>query len=327
MIAKCRTVAIKKVKVKSCDVPLAEAGMIRNLGINFSVFREIKIMRELKHDNVISLIDVFVENEFISLVMPLMATDLRKVLDKRNRMTEAQMKSIFLQIVRGVDALHSFYFLHRDLAPANIFIDEHGVCKVADFGLARSFGSPQTSKKTHMVVTIWYRPPELLFGARYYQDKVDVWSLGCILAELLLGGKPLFPGVSEVDQLAKIFAILGTPTTNTNNKESSEATAAGETDTLGSGSENALSQVSSPVWPEAAFLPNFAEFTHKPKQKWTEIFPLAPAAALHLLSELLRLDPNDRISTKQALNHPWFSSPPIACPPEGLKHLVPSNTL
>lgn len=113
---------------------------------------------------------MYVEGDFINLVMPHMSSDLRKLLEKRVRLTEAQIKCIILQITKGIAELHSHYFMHRDLAPANVFINASGVCMVADFGLSRSFGSPRPSKKTPKVVTLWYRAPELLYGANYYRE-------------------------------------------------------------------------------------------------------------------------------------------------------------
>eukprot|EP01054_Gregarina_sp_Poly1_P006437 Gregarina_sp_Poly_1__6436@NODE_343_length_9409_cov_658_993470_g287_i0_p10_GENE_NODE_343_length_9409_cov_658_993470_g287_i0NODE_343_length_9409_cov_658_993470_g287_i0_p10_ORF_typecomplete_len115_score12_44Pkinase/PF00069_25/2_7e29Pkinase_Tyr/PF07714_17/7_8e20Kinaselike/PF14531_6/3_7e12Pkinase_fungal/PF17667_1/2_2e11Kdo/PF06293_14/3_4e10WaaY/PF06176_11/2_1e06RIO1/PF01163_22/1_4e05APH/PF01636_23/3_2e05Haspin_kinase/PF12330_8/0_0033Pox_serthr_kin/PF05445_11/0_0049Seadorna_VP7/PF07387_11/0_0082Cholin len=103
--------------------------------------------------------------------MPLMESDLHKLLEKRIRLNDSQLKCIMKQVLEGVAELHRHWFLHRDLSPGNIFINDKGICKIADFGLARTFGSPRPSKKTSMVVTLWYRAPELLYGANYYRKE------------------------------------------------------------------------------------------------------------------------------------------------------------
>lgn len=287
-------VAIKKVKVESLLSAEDEQSMlsqgkttpVANVGIHFTVLREIKVMRELNHPNVISIRDVYVDGDFVNLVMPHMVSDLRKFLDRRVRLTEAQVKCILRQILLGLTELHANWILHRDLAPANIFIGSDGICKLADFGLARGFGSPRPSKKTPRVVTLWYRAPELLFGARFYQDRVDVWSTGCIFGEMLLGGRPLFPGTEEIDQLARIFELMGTPDPQT--------------------------------WPEGSQLPQYIDFTHCEPQEFRAVFPGVSETALDLLRQMLCLNPAKRISAAQALEHPYFSALPLACEPSEL---------
>lgn len=134
--------------------------------------------------------------------------DLRKLLHMR-KLTEAECLSYLQQILSGLLMCHSNRIIHRDLKPQNILIDDRGVVKIADFGLARGFTVP-FPELTHEVVTLWYRAPEILLGQASYTPSVDIWSVGCIYAEMLTG-KPLFEGECEIGQLFKIFQVLGTP--------------------------------------------------------------------------------------------------------------------
>ncbi|GFH26171.1 protein kinase domain-containing protein [Haematococcus lacustris] len=137
--------------------------------------------------------------------------DLTGLMDSNKfKFTEAQVKCIMKQLLKGLAYVHGNGVLHRDLKASNILIDKHGSVKLADFGLARTWQERQDSRLTNRVITLWYRPPELLLGAERYGPEVDMWSVGAIFAELLVG-KPIFPGSNEMEQLDKIFAILGTP--------------------------------------------------------------------------------------------------------------------
>ena len=150
---------------------------------------------------------------------------------------------------------------------------------MADFGLARVFGSPNR-KFTHQVFARWYRAPELLLGSKACGPGVDIWAVGCIFAELMLR-KPFFPGSSDIDQLGRIYAGLGTPTES---------------------------------WPGHANLPDWMEFQFTPAPPLRQLFATAPPDALDLLSKLLAFDPNRRISAEQALRHPYFDAQPLATP-------------
>ncbi|RYR17392.1 hypothetical protein Ahy_B03g062153 isoform D [Arachis hypogaea] len=164
--------------------------------------------------------------------------------------------------------------LHRDLKPQNLLIDRSSnALKLADFGLARAFGIPVRTF-THEVVTLWYRAPEILLGSHHYSTPVDVWSVGCIFAEMV-NQRPLFPGDSEIDELFKIFRILGTPNEDT--------------------------------WPGVTSLPDFKSAFPKwaPKDLATVVPTLEPAG-LDLLSSMLRLDPSKRITARSALEHEYF---------------------
>ncbi|XP_075582172.1 cyclin-dependent kinase 7 isoform X1 [Pelecanus crispus] len=196
-------VAIKKIK-------LGHRSEAKD-GINRTALREIKLLQELSHPNIIGLLDAFGHKSNISLVFDFMETDLEVIIkDTSIVLTQSHIKAYMLMTLQGLEYLHQHWILHRDLKPNNLLLDENGVLKLADFGLAKSFGSPNRVY-THQVVTRWYRAPELLFGARMYGVGVDMWAVGCILAELLLR-VPFLPGDSDLDQLTRIFETLGTPT-------------------------------------------------------------------------------------------------------------------
>lgn len=286
-------VAIKKVKI--CEVPsdLAESRQkVGQCGIHFTVLREIKIMNEINHPNIMGLRDVFVQGDFINLVMDYMESDLRKVFENRIRFSESHIKCLLKQIILGISELHNWFIIHRDLAPANIFINSNGIAKVGDFGLARSYGQPRR-EYTPEVVTLWYRCPELLFGATKYTHAVDMWSIGCIFAELLTGGRALFPGEDEIRQLGRIFELLGTPSDDT--------------------------------WPQAKNLPLYCEFNPRPPLDFKEIFPNASEMAIDLIQSLLRLNPLERISASQALDHVYFKCYPLPCDPSELPFVYLKN--
>ncbi|PNF18039.1 Cyclin-dependent kinase 7 [Cryptotermes secundus] len=196
-------VAVKKIKLGS----RAEA----QDGINRTALREIKLLQELKHPNIINLMDVFGHKSNVSLVFDFMDTDLEVIIKDNNIvLTPANIKAYMLMTLQGLEYLHINWILHRDLKPNNLLVNCNGVLKIGDFGLAKFYGSPNRIY-THQVVTRWYRAPELLFGARMYGTGIDMWAIGCILAELLLR-VPFFPGDSDLDQLTRIFQVLGTPT-------------------------------------------------------------------------------------------------------------------
>ncbi|KAJ7380236.1 Cyclin-Dependent Kinase 7 [Desmophyllum pertusum] len=199
-------VAVKKIK-------LGQRSEAKD-GINRTALREIKLLQELRHPNIIGLIDVFGHKSNISLVFDFMETDLEVVIkDTSLVLSPANIKSFTIMTLQGLEYLHMNWILHRDLKPNNLLIDEKGVLKIGDFGLARSFGSP-TKIYTHQVVTRWYRSPELLFGARIYGTGVDMWAVGCILAELLLRGVTSLPDYVEFKKfpgiaLKDIFSAAG----------------------------------------------------------------------------------------------------------------------
>lgn len=178
------------------------------------------------------------------------------------------------QLVRAVAFCHQHKVLHRDLKPQNLLINKHNILKLADFGLARGFGVP-VKNYTDEVVTLWYRPPDVLMGSKTYSTSVDLWSIGCIFAEMVTK-KALFPGTSNEDELMKIFKIRGTP-----NPEE---------------------------WPSLKELSGYKpDFPVYPKQDLSKIVTNLDPIGMDLLEKFLQNDPSKRISAKDALLHPYFS--------------------
>ncbi|KAG7473224.1 hypothetical protein MATL_G00093340, partial [Megalops atlanticus] len=184
-------------------------------GIPISSLREITLLLKLRHPNVVELREVVVGShlESIFLVMSYCEQDLASLLENmQTPFSEAQVKCIVLQLLRGLTYLHKNFILHRDLKVSNLLMTDKGCVKIADFGLARVYGIP-LKPMTPRVVTLWYRAPELLLGSKTQTTAIDMWAVGCILAELL-AHKPLLPGSSEIQQVDLIVQLLGTPNEN-----------------------------------------------------------------------------------------------------------------
>ncbi|XP_004432837.2 PREDICTED: cyclin-dependent kinase 3 isoform X3 [Ceratotherium simum simum] len=246
-------------------------------GVPSTAIREISLLKELKHPNIVRLLDVVHSEKKLYLVFEFLSQDLKKYMDSTpaSELPMHLVKSYLFQLLQGVNFCHSHRVIHRDLKPQNLLINELGAIKLADFGLARAFGVPLRTY-THEVVTLWYRAPEILLGSKFYSTAVDVWSIGCIFAEMVTR-RALFPGDSEIDQLFRIFRTLGTP---------SEAT-----------------------WPGVTQLPDYkGSFPKWTRKGLEEIVPSLEPEGQDLLMQLLQYDPSRRISAKAALAHPYFSS-------------------
>lgn len=275
-------VAVKKIKLGS----RVEA----QDGINRTALREIKLLQELNHRNLIGLVDVFGQISNVSLVFDFMDTDLEVIIkDNSIILTTANIKAYTIQTLLGLEYLHLNWILHRDLKPNNLLVNANGVLKIGDFGLAKLYGSPNRIN-THQVVTRWYRAPELLFGAKQYTVSIDMWAVGCILSELLLR-LPIFPGESDLDQLMKIFQVLGNPT-----------------------EEN---------WPGLTSLSDFIDFKPFAAVPLRNIFTAAGDDLLDVISGLLILNPLKRLDCTQCLKMPFFSNKPA--PTVGSKLPLPQN--
>lgn len=263
-------------------VALKEIHLDSEEGTPSTAIREISLMKELKHENIVSLYDVIHTENKLMLVFEYMDKDLKKYMDsytnshsgQRGALEAATIKSFMWQLLRGIAFCHDNRVLHRDLKPQNLLINNSGQLKLADFGLARAFGIP-VNTFSNEVVTLWYRAPDVLLGSRTYNTSIDIWSAGCIMAEMFTG-RPLFPGTTNEDQLLKIFRLMGTP------------------------SERSWPGISAfpeykPTWPVYA------------TQELRAILPQVDSLGLQLLGQMLQMRPEMRCSAHQALAHPWFA--------------------
>ncbi|XP_057245313.1 cyclin-dependent kinase 11B [Malurus melanocephalus] len=181
-------------------------------GFPITSLREINTILKAQHLNIVTVREIVVGSNMdkIYIVMNYVEHDLKSLMETMKQpFLPGEVKTLMIQLLRGVKHLHDNWILHRDLKTSNLLLSHSGILKVGDFGLAREYGSP-LKPYTPVVVTLWYRAPELLLGAKEYSTAIDMWSVGCIFGELLTQ-KPLFPGKSEIDQINKVFKDLGTP--------------------------------------------------------------------------------------------------------------------
>ncbi|KAL6552412.1 hypothetical protein OROHE_007776 [Orobanche hederae] len=260
--------------------------------------REILVLRRLNHPNVINLQGLVISrmSSSLYLVFEYMEHDLAGLASIQDvKFTEPQVKCYMKQLFSGLEHCHSNGILHRDIKCSNLLIGNDGILRIADFGLATLFGPNSRRPMTSRVITLWYRPPELLLGATYYGVGVDLWSAGCILAELL-AGKPILRGRTEVEQLHKIFKLCGSP--------------------------------SEEYWKKSRF-PNAT--LYKPQQPYkrciAETFKDIPQTALSLIENLLAIDPDARGTAAAALNSEFFTTEPYACEPSSLPRFPPSKEM
>lgn len=259
-----RTVAMKR-------IPL----IVNDGGVPSTAVREVSLLRELNHPYVVRLLDVVLHEAKLLLIFEYMEQDLQGMLKQRNTaFVGGKLRRIMFQLLLGLHECHSRRFVHRDIKPSNILIDrKESVVKLADFGLGRAFRVPLQTYTTE-VMTLWYRAPEVLLGDKQYLPAVDVWSMGCVFAELARR-RSLFAGDTAINQLFSIFQLLGTPT---------EAT-----------------------WRGVTSLPhhnvNFPRWTAKPLRT---AVPALDDDGVDLLRRMLCYNPRERITAYEALQHSYF---------------------
>ncbi|XP_022248510.1 cyclin-dependent kinase 10-like [Limulus polyphemus] len=241
-------------------------------GVPVSGLREINILLNLQHNNIVNLKEVVVGKSLdsIFLVMEYCEQDLASLLDNiQTPFSESQVKCIMLQLFNGLQYLHKSFIVHRDLKVSNLLLTDHGCLKIADFGLARKYGVP-LKPMTPKVVTLWYRAPELLLQSRIQTTAIDMWAAGCILGELLLH-KPLLPGRSEIHQIELIIELLGTPNDQ--------------------------------IWQVIYSCFRYNNIKH--------IFPWLSPAGIRLLNFLFMYDPRKRATAEDCIESSYFKEPPL----------------
>jgi CTD kinase subunit alpha len=248
-------------------------------GFPVTAIREIKLLQSLKHTNIVKLMEVMVEGNACFMVFEYLSHDLTGLLNHPSyKLDPAQKKHLALQLFEGLDYLHTRGVLHRDIKAANILVSSDGILKLADFGLARFYAKRHQYDYTNRVVTIWYRSPELLLGETQYTGAVDVWSAACVLVEIFTR-HAIFPGDGgEINQLDKLYAILGTP-----NKAD---------------------------WPGLPDMPWFELL--RPGYRRPNVFAekykeRVPAAGFDLLASIFQYDPAKRPTAAEVVRHPYFT--------------------
>ncbi|KAF8068370.1 CDKG-2 [Scenedesmus sp. PABB004] len=272
--------ALKKLKLEACPDGFPQTSV-----------REMNVLLALHHENIVNVSEVVVgARDAVYMVMEFVEHDLKYVLElqaakKAPPFSIGQVKCLMQQLLAGIAYLHDQWVIHRDLKTSNLLYSNTGQLKICDFGLARQYGSPLRAY-TPAVVTLWYRSIERLLGEPLYSTALDMWSVGCIMGELI-AGEPLFQGRGELDQIKKVFALLGTPRADD--------------------------------WPGWDQLPDARNLTWKPQEstlrrRFPPAFfgsqPLLNETGFDLLNRLLALNPAKRISARDALAHPWFSEAP-----------------
>ncbi|KAF1987654.1 Pkinase-domain-containing protein [Aulographum hederae CBS 113979] len=263
-------------------------------GLTMDAVRETKYLQELSHPNIIKLYDVFTSKDTnMNLVLEFLPRgDLEQLIhDTGNvRYNSADTKAWMGMVARGIWFCHENFVLHRDLKPNNLLIAADGEVKLADFGLARSFSEPHLAMSTE-VITRWYRPPELFYRARQYSGAVDIWSVGCIFAELILRNAFL-PGQTDIDQVEVICQRIGTPT-----------------------EEN---------WPGVSKLASYVPVAKdkvrpvQPKSYYMQLFGTVGPFGVDLLMSMFTLDPRKRVTAKGILDHEYWAKDPRPTDKENL---------
>uniref|UniRef100_A0A8U7NGT2 cyclin-dependent kinase n=1 Tax=Corvus moneduloides TaxID=1196302 RepID=A0A8U7NGT2_CORMO len=258
-------------------VALKEIRLEHEEGAPCTAIREVSLLKNLKHANIVTLHDIIHTERSLTLVFEYLDNDLKQYLENcGNLMSVHNVKIFMFQLLRGLAYCHGRKILHRDLKPQNLLINERGELKLADFGLARAKSVP-TKTYSNEVVTLWYRPPDVLLGSTEYSTPIDMWGVGCIHYEMVTG-RPMFPGSTVKEELHLIFRLLGTPTEDT--------------------------------WPGITSNEEFKayNFTHYRAQPLINHAPRLDSEGIDLLTNLLLVSGGGRISAEAALQHPYFKS-------------------
>ncbi|VDO57912.1 unnamed protein product [Haemonchus placei] len=262
-------------------------------GFPITALREINMLLKAgKHENIVNVQEILIGSnaDKIYLAMEFVEHDMKNLMDtmhkRGKRFSFGEQKTLMRQLLSGLKHLHDNWILHRDLKTSNLLFSHKGILKIADFGLAREYGDP-LRPYTAVVVTLWYRAPELLLGQKLYSTPIDLWSVGCIMGEFVLL-KPLFPGNGELDEINKIFTELGTP--------------------------------SDSIWEGYSELPGpkMMKLGNYPYNQLRKKFPalVMNESGFKLLNRFLTYDPKRRITAEEALNDKWFTEDPKPTPPE-----------
>ncbi|VDM56412.1 unnamed protein product [Angiostrongylus costaricensis] len=260
-------------------------------GFPITALREINMLLKAgKHENIVNVREILIGSnaDKIYLAMEFVEHDMKNLMDtmhkRGKRFSPGEQKTLMRQLLSGLKHLHDNWILHRDLKTSNLLFSHKGILKIADFGLAREYGDP-LRPYTAVVVTLWYRAPELLLGQKLYSTPIDLWSVGCIMGEFV-HLKPLFPGNGELDEINKIFMELGTP--------------------------------SESIWEGYTDLPGPKMLGNYPYNQLRKKFPAAVMneSGFKLLNRFLTYDPKRRITAEEALNDKWFTEDPKPTPPE-----------
>lgn len=256
-------------------------------GFPITSLREINTLLKAQHQNIVTVREIVVGSNMdkIYIVMDYVEHDLKSLMETMKQpFLVGEVKTLLLQLLKGVHHLHDNWIIHRDLKSSNLLLSHKGILKIGDFGLAREYGSP-LKHYTPIVVTLWYRAPELLLGVKEYSTPIDMWSVGCIFAEFLTM-KALWPGKSEIDQLNRIFKDLGTP----NEK----------------------------IWPGVSELPGMKKctFTEHPYNTLRKTFgSYLSDSGFDLLNRFLTYMPSKRMSAEDACKHEYFKESPLPVDP------------
>ncbi|XP_039630965.1 cyclin-dependent kinase 16 isoform X1 [Polypterus senegalus] len=271
------TVYKGKSKLTDNLVALKEIRLEHEEGAPCTAIREVSLLKDLKHANIVTLHDIIHTEKSLTLVFEYLDKDLKQYLDDCGNCINMHNVKLFLfQLLRGLAYCHRRKVLHRDLKPQNLLINERGELKLADFGLARAKSIP-TKTYSNEVVTLWYRPPDILLGSTDYSTQIDMWGVGCIFYEMSTG-RPLFPGSTVEEELHFIFKLLGTPTEET--------------------------------WPGISSNEEFKSYNY-PKYRPDLLCNHAPrldSDGVDLLSKLLQFEGRKRISAEESMKHPYFHS-------------------